>query len=89
MSGNSHQRRRAKRHWRHLYYLENIKEYDVFAEIIRDWCKEHFSSKGYGRRWGIHIYRQEEYSSAFCVAFRNDKDASWFIMKWVEHAERL
>ena len=83
MSGNSHQRRRATRHWRHLYHLENIRASSLNALVIRQWCEESFGKKDYGYRWACQIYRNDEYGSAFCVAFHNDRDANWFTMKWV------
>lgn len=84
MSGNSRQRRRSNRHWRHVYHLENISPYSVKALIIRSWCEEQYGKKNFAHTWAIQNHSDENWPTQFFVAFNRDKDASWFVSKWLE-----
>ena len=80
MSGNSHQRRRSNRHWRHVYHIENARSYNATGIVIRDWCREQFGRKTFAQRWAIQTINE---GRVYFVAFNRDKDAAWFSMNWV------
>lgn len=84
MSGNSRQRRRSVRHWKHIIHLDNVRPGSLHAEILRTCLEEQFGRKGYGRRWGMHIQRQDNWYSELYVAFHYGKDATWFLTKWAK-----
>lgn len=82
MSGNSHQRRRADRHWTHRYHLDRVDPYGLRAIIIREWCEEQFGKSNYGHTWSMQTYSPENWTASTFVLFHREKDANWFLMKW-------
>lgn len=83
MSGNSHQRRRSNRHWRHVYHLENVSPRGIQALYIRQWCEQQFGKKNYAYTWAVQTLSEENWPTHFFIAFNRDKDASWFSMNWL------
>lgn len=84
MSGNSHQRRLSARHWRHVYHIENTSPLGIKAWVIRQWCEEQYGKKNFARRWAIQTAHEDNLVTRVFVAFNKDKDAAWFVSRWVE-----
>lgn len=70
---NSRQRRVNKRYWRHRVILKDDTTFEEY-ELIRKWCQEKFGKVGY--RWG-NLYCYNEFE------FRNERDCTMFMLKWV------
>lgn len=81
MSGNSQQRRRSARHWRHVYNLGFVSFNRV--RLIRLWCENQYGQKNFARTWAVQTLTEENWPTQFFVAFNRDKDAAWFASKWI------
>lgn len=79
----------------HSHLIYKYTDYGMFTEpsglhAIRDWCTKH--CKGKSRVDGLTVFRHNgnvldwpinplsEY--IYCVAFTNEKDRNWFLLRW-------
>jgi hypothetical protein len=70
---NSHQRRLNRRFLRHSVTMRAETSYEEYEEARR-WCQDKFGKVGY--RWGNYWCYSD-----FC--FRNERDCTMFMLKWV------
>lgn len=77
MSGNSHQRRTANRHWRHLVPFDCY-IHSESALQIRVFGNETFKRRNYGRTWAMwHAPHPKTGIAITVLALHKDKDYAW------------